>query len=130
MADSCSAGGSSPSIVAPFIRAKRVAFQILLANLLDAWTQSSPIGTSVPGLAPLARVKRTASEPYLSIQSSGSTTLPKDFDIFLPRSSRTRPVRAIVLNGTSPSMAYRPNIIIRATQKKMMSWPVTRTSVE
>ena len=106
-----------------------MAFQILLAKFRDAWTQSSPIGTSVPGLAPRARVKRTASEPYASIQSSGSTTLPNDFDIFLPRSSRTRPVRAMVLKGTSPSIAYRPNIIIRATQKKMMSWPVSRTSV-
>ncbi len=128
MADSRSTGGSSPSIVAPFIIAKRVAFQILLANLLEAWTQSSPIGTSIPGLAPRARVKRTASEPYLSIQSSGLTTLPKDFDIFLPRSSRTMPCRAMVWNGGVPSIAYRPNIIIRATQKKRMSYPVTRTA--
>ena len=107
--------------MAPFISAKRVAFQILLAKLRDALTQSSPIGTSVPGLAPLARVKRSASEPYASIQSSGSTTLPKDFDIFLPCSSRTSPVSAMVWNGAAPSIAYRPNIIIRATQKKMMS---------
>ena len=107
--------------MAPFISAKRVAFQILLAKLREPWTQSSPIGTSTPGLAPLARVKRTASEPYLSIQSSGLTMLPKDFDIFLPNSSRTMPWNAMVRNGTSPSIAYRPNIIIRATQKNMRS---------
>ena len=34
-------------------------------------------------------VKRTASAPYWSISSSGSMTLPSDFDIFLPCSSRT-----------------------------------------
>ena len=66
-------------------------------------------------------MKRTASEPYLSIQSSGSTALPKDLDIFLPCSSRTMPWKAMVWNGTAPSIAYRPNIIIRATQKNMMS---------
>jgi hypothetical protein len=52
--------------------------------------------------------------------------LPDDFDIFLPRSSRTMPCSAMVWNGTAPSgprsfIAYRPNIIIRATQKKRMS---------
>ena len=43
-----------------------------------------------------ARVKRSASAPYASIQSSGSTTLPQDFDIFLPNWSRTRPCSATV----------------------------------
>jgi hypothetical protein len=52
-----------------------------------------------------------------------------DFDIFLPNSSRTRPVSAMVWKGGVPSIEYRPNIIIRATQKKMMSWPVSSTSV-
>ena len=32
------------------------------------------------------------------------------------------------LNGTSPPMKCWPIIIIRATQKKMMSKPVTSTS--
>jgi hypothetical protein len=98
-----------------------VAFQILLAKFREPWTQSSPIGTSTPGLAPRARVKRTASEPYVSIQSSGLTALPKDFDIFLPNWSRTMPCSTIVPNGGVPSIAYRPNIIIRATQKNRMS---------
>lgn len=98
-----------------------MAFQILLENFAEPWTHSSPIGTSTPGLAPRASVKRSASEPYLSIQSSGLTTLPKDFDIFLPCSSRTMPCRTMVSNGGTPSLTYRPNIIIRATQKKRMS---------
>src|SRR5690606_14137631 len=119
--DIAEASGSGPSTVAPFISAYRVAFQILLGKLREPWTQSSPIGTSTPGLAPRASVKRRASEPYLSIQSSGLTALPKDFDIFLPNWSRTMPCRAMVWNGGVPSIAYRPNIIIRATQKKRMS---------
>ncbi len=105
LAVSSSGAGSGPSTVAPFISAKRVAFQILLAKLRAAWTQSSPIGTSTPGLAPRASVKRSASEPYLSIQSSGLTTLPKDFDIFLPFWSRTMPCSAMVWNGGVPSIA-------------------------
>ncbi len=105
MDDIFDASGSGPWTVAPFIRAKRVAFQILLAKFREPWTQSSPIGTSTPGLAPRARVKRRASEPYLSIQSSGLTTFPKDLDIFLPFWSRTMPCRAMVWNGGVPSIA-------------------------
>ena len=66
-------------------------------------------------------MKRVASAPYRLIQSSGSTALPYDFDIFLPCPSRTMPCNATTSNGWTPSMAYRPNIIIRATQKKRMS---------
>jgi hypothetical protein len=57
----------------------------------------------------------------LPIHSNGSTTLPKLFDIFLPRASRTMPCRATTSKGCLPSMAYSPNIIMRATQKKRMS---------
>ncbi len=59
--------------------------------------------------------------------ASGSMTLPLDLLIFCPRSSRTRPWMNTVRNGTSP-MKCSPIIIIRATQKKMMSNPVTSTS--
>ncbi len=55
-------------------------------------------------------------------------TLPLDLDIFCPRSSRTRPLMTTRLNGTW-SWNSSPIIIIRATQKKMMSKPVTRVSV-
>jgi hypothetical protein len=74
-------------------------------------------------------VKRRASAPYWSMSPSGSKTLPLDLLIFWPFSSRTRPWMAIFLNGTSPSMKCIPIIIMRATQKKMMSRPVTRTEV-
>ena len=47
--------------------------------------------------------------------------LPTVFDIFWPYWSRTMPCSAIVSNGRTPSIAYRPNIIIRATQKNRMS---------
>ncbi len=75
-----------------------------------------------------ASVKRSASAPYVLVTSRGSITFPRVLDIFSPFSSRTIAWRKTVLNGTS-SMKCRPIIIIRATQKKMMSKPVTRTSV-
>ena len=119
--DSSSCGGSAPATVAPFISANRVAFHSLLQKLREPWHHSSLTGTSAPGLAPRASVNRVASAPKRSIQSSGSTTLPNDFDIFLPYWSRTMPCRATTSNGCTPSIAYRPNIIIRATQKNRMS---------
>ncbi|CSB24642.1 Uncharacterised protein [Vibrio cholerae] len=69
-----------------------------------------------------------------SIISIGSSTLPFDFDILSPFSSRIRPVTYTVLNGTCalPSSSLQKCMVImimRATQKKMMSKPVTRTSV-
>ena len=53
-------------------------------------------------------------------------TLPRDLDIFLPDESRTSPCNRIVWNGTDPSgprsaIAYKPNSIIRTTQKNRMS---------
>jgi hypothetical protein len=81
---------------------------------------------SPPGLAPRARVNRVASAPNRSIQSSGSTVLPRDLDILRPWASRIRPCRKTWRNGTASAgswsrIAYRPNIIIRATQKNRMS---------
>ena len=55
-------------------------------------------------------------------------TLPLDFDIFWPLLVAHQAVDVDrALNGTS-SMKWMPIIIIRATQKKMMSKPVTSTS--
>ena len=73
-------------------------------------------------------VKRSASAPYWSIISSGSMPLPRLLDILRPCSSRTRPWMNTVRNGTS-SMKCSPIIIIRATQKKMMSNPVISAAV-
>jgi hypothetical protein len=116
------------------INANLVAFHSLLQKFRDPAAQSSLIASSLPGVAPLARVKRVASVPKRSIQSIGSTTLPLDLDIFLPNWSRTRPCSAMVLNGTAsagdlPRFAYRPNIIILATQKNRMSYAVMSTLV-
>ena len=83
---------------------------------------------SRPCAAIAAKVKRNASAPYSSMTSRGSMTLPFDFDIFCPRSSRTSAWMYTVGNGTS-FIKCRPIIIMRATQKKMMSKPVTSTLV-
>ena len=55
-------------------------------------------------------------------------TLPFVFDIFSPFLSRTIACRNTVEKGTS-SMKWMPMKIIRATQKKMMSKPVSMTVV-
>ena len=75
-----------------------------------------------------ASVNRTASAPNSSHISSGSTTFPFVFDIFWPFSSRTRPWSTTSSKGARPSN-HVPAMIIRATQKKRMSKPVTRTLV-
>ena len=54
--------------------------------------------------------------------------LPRDLDIFRPWSSRTRPWMNTVWKGAF-FVCSQPEKIIRATQKKMMSYPVTSTSV-
>ena len=121
--------GSGVATEAPFSSANRVAFHSLLQKLRAPAHHSSLTARSLPGLAPRARVKRSASAPYLSIHSSGSTLLPRDFDIFLPSLSRISPCSATTWKGCFPSMANSANIIIRATQKNRMSYPVTSTLV-
>ena len=54
--------------------------------------------------------------------------MPRDLDIFLPCASRTMPWMTMFLNGGTP-MKWMPAIIMRATQKKMMSCAVTRSVV-
>jgi len=54
--------------------------------------------------------------------------LPLDFDILAPVASRTRALMNTRLKGTCP-VKWSPCIIIRATQKKMMSKPVIRVWV-
>ena len=76
--------GRSAPASAPFSSANLAAFHSLLQKFLAPATHSSLTDTSLPGLAPRARVNRVASAPNRSIQSSGSTVLPRDFDIFLP----------------------------------------------
>src|SRR5579863_3369397 len=90
------------------MRANRVAFQSLLQKLREPAAHSSLTAVSLPGLEPRARVKRTASAPNRSIQSSGSTVLPRDLDIFLPYWSRTRPCSTTLRNGTASAGAAGP----------------------
>ena len=108
------------------IRENLAAFHSLLQKFRAPAAHSSLTAMSPPGFAPRARVNRTASAPKRSIQSSGSTVLPRDLDILRPLASRTRPCRATMRNGTAsagsrPAIAYRPSIIILATQKNRMS---------
>ena len=103
-----------------FMSTNRLAFHTLLAKLREAFTFSSEKRMSLPGAFPVARVKRSASAPYLSMTSSGSMPLPRDLLILRPCASRTRPWMSTVSKGTSP-ICSSPEKIIRATQKKMMS---------
>src|SRR4030095_1664318 len=83
---------------------------------------------SRPWAASAASVKRKASVPYLPMIATGATTLPSDLDIFCPSASRTRAWMYTWRKG-SVFMRCRPSIAMRATQKKMMSKPVTSTEV-
>ena len=111
-----------------FMRTKRDAFHSLLAKFRAASIFSSEKRISFPGLLPVASAKRRASAPYLDMISSGSMPLPSDLDILRPCASRTRPWMNTVEKGFCP-ICSRPENIIRATQKKMISYPVTRTDV-
>ena len=71
------------------MKMKRAAFQILLAKARYPSVRSSLKAMSVPGEAMAASVKRTASVPYFSVTSMGSSTLPLVFDIFCRSASRT-----------------------------------------
>src|SRR5699024_439755 len=83
---------------------------------------------SCPGVDPIKTKKRNESAPYLSMTSIGSTPLPSDLLILRPSASRINPSISTSLNGAS-SVHSRDCKIILATQKKMMSYPVTSTSV-
>ena len=74
------------------------------------------------------RLATSASRVMPSIISKGSSTLPLDLDIFWFSESRTSPCIYTCLKGTCP-VNLRLIMIIRATQKKIISKPVTRTLV-
>ena len=77
-------------------------------------------------IRPVVRFFTSSSRPMPSIRSIGSSTLPLDLDIFWPSASRIRPCTYTSLNGILPVMCL-VIITMRATQKKMMSKPVTST---
>ena len=107
---------------------KRAAFQILVPKLRPISSLSIEMKTSMPGEVVCISVKRRASALYLPMISSGSRELPSDLDILRPCASRTTPCRTTLRNGTSP-MNRQPAMIMRATQKKMMSGAVQRSVV-
>mmetsp|Transcript_8973 Transcript_8973/g.40766 ORF Transcript_8973/g.40766 Transcript_8973/m.40766 type:complete len:212 (+) Transcript_8973:2239-2874(+) len=119
---------SSSDIPSREYRTNLPEFQILFVKLrLDA-SLSMLRFRSCPAAVPVARVNRSASQPCSSMTLSGSTTLPKDLDILRPFSSRTKPWRKTVWNGSLPVMPY-DIMTMRATQKKRMSCPVSITCV-
>ena len=104
------------------------AFHILFAKF-DACSSFSGIYLmSFPIVVPDNTENLKLSAPYSSITSIGSTPLPNVFDIFLPWLSRTIPCINTSLNGFS-FIAYNPENTILATQKNIISYPVTNTFV-
>ncbi len=104
----------------PFGNSLRVRFSIFSA--------------SCGRIRPKVRLATSDSKSMPSMMSKGSSTLPLDLDIFWPSASRTKPWTYTVLNGIcgEPSGCLTKCMVIitiRATQKKMMSKPVTKTLV-
>ncbi len=77
-------------------------------------------------IRPVVRFSISASSPMPSMRSIGSSTLPLDLLIFWPSASRIRPWTYTSRKGILP-VRWVVIITIRATQKKMMSKPVTST---
>ena len=103
-----------------FIMINLAAFHILLAKFLEDFTLSSINLISFPGALPVASINLKASAPYWSMITSGSIPLPRDFDIFLPCESLTRPWIRTVSKGFC-FMFSMPATIILDTQKGMIS---------
>src|SRR5258708_233482 len=78
---------------------------------------------SVPGAAIDARQNRIASVPYCWFNATGSSPVPLDFDIFSPLAVRTSECKYTARKGTL-RVKCNPIMIIRATQKKRMSYAV------
>ena len=105
-----------------------MAFHSLLANRWKASMRSASKRTSWLPVPTAAAQARTASAPYRSTISSGSTTFPFDLLIRDPSAAWMMLVIITWLNGFF-WVNFRPVMIMRATQRKMMSRPVTSTSV-
>lgn len=81
----------------------------------------SPLGRLLV-LTLLMRLSRVVP----SMISRGSITLPRDLDILFPYESQTRGCRRTSLKGILP-VSQTDIITMRATQKKRISWPVSRS---
>jgi hypothetical protein len=100
-------------------------FHSLLANILLLSIFSTLSGMSCPGVTPVTSEYRSESAPNFSTVSTGSITLPFVLDIFEPSAARTSPCMYTVSKGALP-VSSSPIIAMRATQKKRMSYPVSR----
>ena len=100
----------------------------LLANRWYEAIRSSSKRMSWTLVDTAAAHARTASAPYLSARSRGSTVLPFDLLMREPSAAWIVLVISTSLNGIRP-VNLMPVMIIRETQRKMMSRPVTRRSV-
>ncbi len=69
---------------------------------------------------PVVRFSSSGASATPSIRSTGSMTLPSDFDIFSPSWSRTMPWMYTSRKGTRP-VKWVVIMTMRATQKKMIS---------
>ncbi len=94
---------------------------IFLANALSRPSRASAASAAMRSIS-----SRSDSRSMPSIRSSGSMVLPFDFDIFWPSASRTMRVDVDLAERHAP-VKCRVIMIMRATQKKMMSKPVTST---
>ncbi|CFO77449.1 Uncharacterised protein [Bordetella pertussis] len=77
-------------------------------------------------MRPKVRLRTRPFRSMPSMRSTGSSVLPLDLLIFWPSASRISPCTYTCLNGTLPVMCM-VSMTMRATQKKMMSKPVTST---
>lgn len=121
-----SASSSSPSRSLSALPVTNLhAFHSLFAKALFAAIFSMFNGMSCPGVTPVTSEYLRLSAPYSATVSRGSTTLPFVFDILLPSAARTSPCRYMTENGLL-SVSSIPSMTILATQKKRMSYPVSR----
>ena len=76
------------------------ALSTFIASLRPTFICDSSNGESRPGRDIAAR-HRTASAPYFSSTSEGTTALPLDFDIFLRSGSRMKPEISAWVHGAA-----------------------------
>src|SRR3990167_4909865 len=106
-----------------------LAFLSLFTKFLYPAIFSSYNLESFPGLCPTIMLSLRASAPYFAIISKGSIIVEgSDLLILRPSRVRMRPWRYTVSKGICP-VAYVVMRIMRATQKKRMSYPVSITWV-
>ena len=110
----------SGSVASTLPRTNFEALSTFIASRRPTFICDSSKGESSPGRAIAAR-QRTASAPYLSSTSEGTTTLPLDFDIFFRSGSTMKPEIIACRQGalwfSKCARTTRPK-----SQVRMMSW--------